>query len=70
MMPGSEIPEWFSQQKSDFSIKIPVPKDSQWIGVACCCIFVNNDASRDEYICCDESIFQGRNCRSIYQWIA
>ncbi|KAG4123253.1 hypothetical protein ERO13_D11G315785v2 [Gossypium hirsutum] len=69
MMPGSEIPEWFSQQKSDFSIKIPVPKDSQWIGVACCCIFVNNDASRDEYICCDESIFQGRNCRSIYQWV-
>ncbi|KAB2059703.1 hypothetical protein ES319_A11G324800v1 [Gossypium barbadense] len=25
IMPGSEIPEWFSQQKSDSSIKIPVP---------------------------------------------
>ncbi|KAG4123251.1 hypothetical protein ERO13_D11G315671v2 [Gossypium hirsutum] len=52
MMPGSEIPEWFSQQKSDSSIKIPLPinlrKDSQWIGVACCCIFVNNDASRND----------------------
>ncbi|PPD85365.1 hypothetical protein GOBAR_DD17711 [Gossypium barbadense] len=51
LMPGSEIPEWFSQQKRDSSIKIPLPinlrKDSQWIGVACCCIFVNNDASRD-----------------------
>ncbi|XP_040960374.1 disease resistance protein RPV1 [Gossypium hirsutum] len=65
MMPGSEIPEWFSQQKSDSSIKIPLPinlrKDSQWIGVACCCIFVNNDASRnDESICCHGSIF--RDC--------
>nr|XP_012466198.1 unnamed protein product [Gossypium raimondii] len=61
-MPGSEIPEWFSQQKSDSSIKIPLPinlrKDSQWIGVACCCIFVNNDASRgDEFISCEGSIF-------------
>ncbi|KAL1075445.1 hypothetical protein V6Z11_D11G363300 [Gossypium hirsutum] len=66
MMPGSEIPEWFSQQKSDKSIKIPVPKDSQWIGVACCCIFVNNDASRHiEAIGCNASIFRGRNCRPI-----
>ncbi|PPD66866.1 hypothetical protein GOBAR_DD36259 [Gossypium barbadense] len=73
MMPGSEIPEWFkwfSQQKSDFSIKIHLPinlrKDSQWIGVACCCIFVNNDASRgDEFISCEGSIFRGRNCRRI-----
>ncbi|TYJ12192.1 hypothetical protein E1A91_A11G332700v1 [Gossypium mustelinum] len=52
IMPGSEIPEWFSQQKSDSSIKIPVPinlrKDNQWIGVVCCCIFVNNDASWDD----------------------
>ncbi|TYG47811.1 hypothetical protein ES288_D11G371700v1 [Gossypium darwinii] len=76
MMPRSEIPEWFSQQKSDFSIKIPLPinlrKDSQWIGVACCCIFVNNDASRhNEVIGCKGSIFRGRNCRRIYwrnQW--
>ncbi|MBA0654726.1 hypothetical protein Goklo_021664, partial [Gossypium klotzschianum] len=51
-MPGSEIPEWFSQQTSDSPINIPLPinlqKDSQWIGVACCCIFVINDASRDD----------------------
>ncbi|TYJ12177.1 hypothetical protein E1A91_A11G331600v1 [Gossypium mustelinum] len=70
MMPGSEIPEWFSQQKSDSSIKIPLPinlrKDGEWIGVACCCIFVNNDASRNnESISCDGSIFRGRNCRPI-----
>ncbi|TYG47773.1 hypothetical protein ES288_D11G368000v1 [Gossypium darwinii] len=80
MMPGSEIPEWFSQQKSDSSIKIPIPKDSQWIGVACCCIFVNNDASRDdvhircgafiycrnsEEASCNGSIFRGRNPRVI-----
>ncbi|KAL1075324.1 hypothetical protein V6Z11_D11G353600 [Gossypium hirsutum] len=80
VMPGSEIPEWFSQQKSDSSIKIPVPKDSQWIGVASCCIFINNDASRDDevincsaFICCrnseqascDGSIFRGRNRRQI-----
>ncbi|KAK8329793.1 hypothetical protein V6Z12_A11G348600, partial [Gossypium hirsutum] len=44
IMPGSEIPEWFSQQKGDSFIKIPLPinlqEDSEWIGVACCCIFV------------------------------
>ncbi|TYI03634.1 hypothetical protein ES332_A11G353500v1 [Gossypium tomentosum] len=84
IMPGSEIPEWFSQQTSNASIKIPLPinlrKDSQWIGVACCCIFVNNDALRDdEYIgcgayiycrnseqaSCNGSIFRGRNPRRI-----
>ncbi|PPS14112.1 hypothetical protein GOBAR_AA06445 [Gossypium barbadense] len=62
MMPGSVIPEWFSQQKSDSSVKIPLRKDSEWIGVACCCIFVNKDASRNnESIYCDGSIFRGRN---------
>ncbi|XP_040960349.1 TMV resistance protein N-like [Gossypium hirsutum] len=84
IMPGSEIPEWFSQQTSDSSINIPLPinlqRDSQWIGVACCCIFVNNDAPRDdEYIgcgayiycrnseqaSCNGSIFRGRNPRRI-----
>ncbi|TYI58408.1 hypothetical protein E1A91_D11G355900v1 [Gossypium mustelinum] len=49
-MPGSEIPEWFSQQKNDSSIQIPLRKDSQWIGVASCCIFINNDASRNDEI--------------------
>ncbi|TYH46962.1 hypothetical protein ES332_D11G377600v1 [Gossypium tomentosum] len=76
MMPGSEIPEWFSQQKSDSSIKIPLPinlrKDSQWIGVACCCSFVDNDASRNKKFYCEGSIFRGRNFRPIYwrlRWI-
>ncbi|KAH1084129.1 hypothetical protein J1N35_023890 [Gossypium stocksii] len=62
IMPGIEIPEWFSQQKSNSSIKIPLPinlrKDSQWIGVASCCIFVNNDASSDaEVINCQTFIY-------------
>ncbi|XP_040960902.1 disease resistance-like protein DSC1 isoform X2 [Gossypium hirsutum] len=81
IMPGSEIPELFSQQTSDSPINIPLPillqKDSQWIGVACCCIFVNNDASRDDkqdILCraniycrnsgqdsCNGYIFRGRN---------
>ncbi|KAG4123178.1 hypothetical protein ERO13_D11G310420v2 [Gossypium hirsutum] len=80
MIPGSKIPEWFSQQKNDSSIKIPLRKDSQWIGVASCCIFINNDASRDdediscstfiycrnsEQASCDGSIFRGRNRRQI-----
>ncbi|TYG47744.1 hypothetical protein ES288_D11G365200v1 [Gossypium darwinii] len=80
VMPGSEIPEWFSQQKNDSSIKIPLRKDSQWIGVASSCIFINNDASRDDeviycsaFICCRNSehascygsFFRGRNCRQI-----
>ncbi|KAG8479610.1 hypothetical protein CXB51_029445 [Gossypium anomalum] len=84
IMPGSEIPEWFSQQTNDSSIKIPLHinlrKDSQWIGVACCCIFINNDASRDDEVIscfafiycrnseqasCGGSIFRGRNRRQI-----
>ncbi|KAB2006481.1 hypothetical protein ES319_D11G348400v1 [Gossypium barbadense] len=54
IMPGSEIPEWFNRQTGGSSIKIPLPlnnkNDSQWIGVAGCCIFVNDDASRDEEV--------------------
>ncbi|KAK8329863.1 hypothetical protein V6Z11_A11G350200 [Gossypium hirsutum] len=85
MMPGSEIPEWFSNQESGSLIMIRLPinlrRDSQWIGVACCCIFSSNDASRDEkqriscraYIycrnseqaSCNRSIFRGRNDRRI-----
>ncbi|TYI03729.1 hypothetical protein ES332_A11G361100v1 [Gossypium tomentosum] len=69
IMPGSEIPEWFSQQKSVFFIKILLPinlqEDSEWIGVACCCIFVNNDASRDVgFIDCG-ALMYGRNPRQI-----
>ncbi|TYI58379.1 hypothetical protein E1A91_D11G353300v1 [Gossypium mustelinum] len=84
IIPGSEIPEWFSQQKSGSSIKIPLPinlrKDSQWIGVASGCSFVNNDALCDievidceafiycrnsEEASCNGSIFRGRNHRQI-----
>ncbi|OMO65732.1 hypothetical protein CCACVL1_21411 [Corchorus capsularis] len=47
-LPGSEIPEWFSHQREGYSIKIPLPpniwNDSQWIGVAFCCVFVNLDS--------------------------
>ncbi|KAG4123264.1 hypothetical protein ERO13_D11G316500v2 [Gossypium hirsutum] len=69
IMPGSEIPGWFSQQKGDFFIKIPLPinlqEDCEWIGVACCCIFVNNDASRDVgFIDCG-ALMYGRNRRQI-----
>ncbi|KAG8479656.1 hypothetical protein CXB51_029400 [Gossypium anomalum] len=69
IMPGSEIPEWFSKQKGDSFIKIPLPinlqEDSEWIGVACCCIFVNNDASKDVgFIDCG-ALMYGRNPRHI-----
>ncbi|XP_039059057.1 TMV resistance protein N-like [Hibiscus syriacus] len=81
--PGGEIPKWFSQQTVGSSIKIPLPNniqnDSQWMGVAFCCIFVNDDASRDEELTCDAVIhhrnsgqadsdgsgFRGRNPRRV-----
>ncbi|KAK8272454.1 hypothetical protein V6Z12_D11G333600 [Gossypium hirsutum] len=83
ILPGSEIPEWFSQQRGDSPIKIDLPlevrNDSQWMGVAFCCIFVSNDASRDEYLMCravingrysrqancSQSNFQGRDSRQV-----
>ncbi|KAK9016366.1 hypothetical protein V6N11_078867 [Hibiscus sabdariffa] len=83
VIPGSEIPKWFSHQTVESSIKIPLPNniqnDSQWIGVAFCCIFVNDDASRDEELTCeavichrnsgqvgsDGSVFRGRNPRHV-----
>ncbi|PPD89799.1 hypothetical protein GOBAR_DD13288 [Gossypium barbadense] len=56
IIPGSEIPEWFSQQRGGSTIRIPLPlniqNDSQWIGVASCCIFVNDDAYQDKFINC------------------
>ncbi|XP_039040448.1 TMV resistance protein N-like isoform X1 [Hibiscus syriacus] len=82
-IPGSEIPEWFSHQRVESSIKIPLPpsiwNDSRWMGVAFCCIFTNDDASRDESlmceaaihhmnsgkVSCDGSVFQGRNTRIV-----
>ncbi|PPR91335.1 hypothetical protein GOBAR_AA29349 [Gossypium barbadense] len=79
IIPGSEMPEWFSQQGGESWIKIDLPlevrNDSQWMGVALCCIFVSDDASRDEDLMCravihggysrqancTQSNFQGRN---------
>ncbi|TYG96219.1 hypothetical protein ES288_A11G331300v1 [Gossypium darwinii] len=79
IIPGSEMPEWFSQQRGESWIKIDLPlevrNDSQWMGVALCCIFVSDDASRDEDLMCravihggysrqancTQSNFQGRN---------
>ncbi|XP_039062438.1 TMV resistance protein N-like [Hibiscus syriacus] len=56
IIPGSEIPEWFSHQRVDTSIKMPLPlsirNDSQWMGVAFCCIFAGGDSSGDEFINC------------------
>ncbi|GMI79711.1 hypothetical protein HRI_001640400 [Hibiscus trionum] len=64
VMPGSEIPKWFGHQTVDPSIKIPLPNnirnDSRWMGVAFCCIFVNDDASRDEELTC-EAVIRHRN---------
>ncbi|KAG8479624.1 hypothetical protein CXB51_029415 [Gossypium anomalum] len=49
VIPGNEIPEWFSKQRGGSVIEIPLPlniqNDSQWIGVAFCCIFVNDCGS-------------------------
>ncbi|KAE8725111.1 Detected protein of unknown function [Hibiscus syriacus] len=83
VIPGREIPKWFSHQTVGSSIKIPLPnsiqKDSQWIGVAFFCIFVNDDASREEELAYDAVIhhrnsgqadsngsgFRGRNPRRV-----
>ncbi|KAK8508906.1 hypothetical protein V6N12_035007 [Hibiscus sabdariffa] len=83
VIPGSEIPKWFSHQTVESSIKIPLPNDirndSRWTGVAFCCIFVNDDASRDEELICeavishlnpgqagfDGSVFRGRITRRV-----
>ncbi|KAA3472431.1 TMV resistance protein N-like [Gossypium australe] len=83
IIPESEMPEWFSQQRGDSSIKIDLPLEvrngSQWMGVALCCIFVSDDASRDErLVCravihdrysgqanCTQSNFQGRDHREV-----
>ncbi|KAK8712322.1 hypothetical protein V6N13_147562 [Hibiscus sabdariffa] len=66
VIPGSEIPEWFSSQRHDSSIKIALPlniqDDSQWMGVALCCIFVNGVASTDEMIHCKAVIHEYDKC--------
>ncbi|KHG16365.1 TMV resistance N [Gossypium arboreum] len=66
ILPGSEIPGWFSQQRGESWIKIDLPvevrNDSQWMGVALCCIFVSDDASRDEVLMC-RAVIHGRYSR-------
>nr|AIW47135.1 NBS-LRR-like protein [Gossypium thurberi] len=67
-LPGSQIPEWFSQQRGDSPIKIDLPlevrNDIQWMGVALCCIFVNDDASREELL--EWRVFiHGRDSREV-----
>ncbi|KAK8568523.1 hypothetical protein V6N12_007072 [Hibiscus sabdariffa] len=67
VMPGSEIPKWFSHQTVDSSIKIQLPyniqNDSRWIGVIFLCIFVNDDASRDEELTW-EAVIRRRNSQA------
>ncbi|KAA3472228.1 TMV resistance protein N-like [Gossypium australe] len=83
IIPGNEIPEWFSQQRGGSVIEIPLPlniqNDSDWIGVAFCCIFVNDGGSEEKgisgtaYIHCrnsgqssyNGSVLQGRNPRRV-----
>ncbi|KAG8479436.1 hypothetical protein CXB51_029845 [Gossypium anomalum] len=76
IIPGSEMPEWFSQQRGGSSINIDLPlevrNDSQWIGIALCCIFVSDDTSRNEELMCRAVIhgstqfnFEGRNSRPV-----
>ncbi|KAK8633489.1 hypothetical protein V6N13_014334 [Hibiscus sabdariffa] len=69
IIPGSEIPRWFSHQSVESSIKILLPlniqNDSQWMGVAFCCIFANGDASGDEDIDC-KVVIRCRETRHLY----
>ncbi|KAK5786767.1 hypothetical protein PVK06_041412 [Gossypium arboreum] len=71
IIPASEIPEWFSQQRGDSSIKIDLPlevrNDSQWKGVAFCCIFVSAGTSRDETIMC-RAVIHSRYSSQDVEW--
>ncbi|KAH1084177.1 hypothetical protein J1N35_023938 [Gossypium stocksii] len=64
IIPGSEMPEWFNQQRRESSIEIPLPpniqNDSRWIGVASCCNFSNDDASNNKIVYCKAAI----HCRN------
>ncbi|XP_022735585.1 disease resistance-like protein CSA1 [Durio zibethinus] len=68
VIPGSKIPEWFPHQRDESSIKIPLPpnilNDSQWMGVAFCCIFVfrfiDDDVYKRDAITC-KAVIHGRN---------
>ncbi|KAA3472421.1 TMV resistance protein N-like isoform X1 [Gossypium australe] len=69
VLPGSEIPKWFSQQRGDSWIKIDLPlevrNDSQRMGVAFCCIFVCDDASCDERLRCRAVIHDRYSSRKV-----
>ncbi|PPD66337.1 hypothetical protein GOBAR_DD36786 [Gossypium barbadense] len=69
VLPGSEIPKRFSQQRGDSWIKIDLPlevrNDSQWMGVAFCCIFVCDDASSDEHLRCRAIIHDRYSSRKV-----
>ncbi|PPR91333.1 hypothetical protein GOBAR_AA29347 [Gossypium barbadense] len=67
IIPGSEL-----QQRGGSSIKIDLPlevwNDSQWMGVALCCIFVSDNASRDENLMC-RTVIHGRYSRQAnFDW--
>ncbi|XP_061350529.1 disease resistance protein Roq1-like [Gastrolobium bilobum] len=43
VFPGSEIPRWFNNQNVGNSISVdlsPIMHDDDWIGIACCAVFV------------------------------
>ncbi|XP_061350521.1 disease resistance protein RUN1-like [Gastrolobium bilobum] len=43
VVPGSEIPRWFSNQTVGCSLRVdlsPIMHDNNWIGIACCVVFV------------------------------
>ncbi|XP_039024933.1 probable WRKY transcription factor 19 [Hibiscus syriacus] len=77
VVPGSEIPKWFSHQTVDSSIKIPLPNniwnDCQWMGVAFSCIFVDDDALRDEELTCEVVIHHRKSgqasCDGSVSWV-
>ncbi|XP_029126405.1 disease resistance protein RML1B-like [Cajanus cajan] len=46
VIPGTQIPRWFSEQNVGRSISMdlsPVKEDPNWMGVACCSLFVAHD---------------------------
>ncbi|XP_039044150.1 disease resistance protein RPV1-like isoform X4 [Hibiscus syriacus] len=68
VVPGSEIPKWFSHRTDDSSIKIPLPNniqnDSQWMGVAFACVFVDDDGLRHDELTCEFVIHHRKSGRA------